>query len=73
MNKIVFFRTDGDTKKFDIYMTYDISTNTWVIGVLPVTNMYGRCIISVNTIYIAGGNTRDNYYSPSTGVWKLEF
>src|SRR4030095_7831402 len=53
-NKIVFFTSDIDgsiggsansvNNKFDIY---DINTNTWSIGVLPV-NIYGSSIISVN-------------------------
>jgi N-acetylneuraminic acid mutarotase len=53
--------------KFDIY---DITTNTWSIGVLPA-NIYGSSVISVNnTIYIAGGYVNDVL---SNQVWKLEF
>jgi hypothetical protein len=67
-NKIIFYSTDqGDTKKFDIY---DIATNTWSIGVLPVS-IKGASIISVNnTIYLAGGFVNGVL---SDKVWKLEF
>ena len=67
-NKIVFFSGRGIEKnKFDIY---DISANTWSIGVLN-QNIEGAVIISVNnTIYIAGGYVNDVL---SSQVWKLEF
>ena len=69
-NKIVFFTGDWAgliTNKFDIY---DITTNTWSIGVLPV-NISGASIISVNnTIYVAGGLVNGVL---SNQVWKLEF
>jgi hypothetical protein len=69
-NKIVFFTrgsfATGDNK-FDIY---DITTNTWSIGVLPV-NVDWSSIISVNnTIYLAGGWINGVL---SNQVWKLEF
>lgn len=67
-NQIVFFTGNGIIKnKFDIY---DVSTNTWSIGVLPV-NIYGASIISVNnTVYVAGGFVNGVV---SNQVWKLEF
>lgn len=67
-NKIVFFTGRGGIKnKFDIY---DITSNTWSIGVLPV-NIYGASIISVNnSIYVAGGYVNGIL---SNVVWKLEF
>lgn len=78
-NKIVFFTTGNKVatdwyveaphiaNKFDIY---DIATDTWSIGVLPV-NIHGASIISVNnTIYVAGGFV-DGVLSRQ--VWKLEF
>ena len=67
-NKIVFFTGSGAEKnKFDIY---DITTDTWSIGVLP-QNIEGAAIISVNnTIYVAGGYVNGVL---SNQVWKLEF
>jgi len=54
-NKIIYYGN-----RFDIY---DVTTNTWSIGVLP-KNITGGSIISVNnTIYLAGGDK----------VWKLQF
>ena len=67
-NKIIFWSTDRvDTKKFDIY---NIATNTWSIGVMPI-KISGASIISVNnTIYVAGGSVNGVL---SSQVWKLEF
>jgi hypothetical protein len=71
-NKIVFFTGEGPgfiagNKKFDIY---DVTTNTWSIGVLPV-DITGASIISVNnTIYVAGGYVNGVL---SNKVWKLDF
>ena len=67
-NKIVFFTGSGSAKnKFDIY---NITTNTWSIGVLPA-NIGGASIISTNnTIYVAGGSVNGVL---SNQVWKLEF
>ncbi len=69
-DKIVFFTGAGNDNKFDIY---DITTNTWSIGVLPanVTNIGGASIVAVNnTIYIAGGYVNGVL---SDQVWQLEF
>jgi len=70
-NKIIFFRKWDGGNKFDIY---DIATNTWSIGVLPV-GIDGASIISVNnTIYVAGGMLNSTgYFNPGDQVWKLEF
>jgi len=64
-NKIVFpFRGDN---YFDIY---DLLSNTWSIGVLPV-NIRNASMISVaNVIYVAGGEVNGVL---SNQVWKLEF
>ena len=75
--KIVFFTphttqngwlpTGMVTNKFDIY---DLNSNRWSIGVLPV-NIYDASVISVNnTIYVAGGIVNG---SLSNQVWRLEF
>jgi hypothetical protein len=64
-NKIVF-PFNGDNK-FDIY---DITTNSWSIGVLPVNILYASIISVNNTIYIAGGYVNGVL---SNQVWKLEF
>ncbi|GAA4733473.1 hypothetical protein GCM10023229_09440 [Flavisolibacter ginsenosidimutans] len=64
-NKIVFF--GNGTDKFDIY---DITGNTWSIGVLPFA-LGGIAVISVNnTIYVTGETITG---VPSDKVWKLEF
>jgi|GEM_PF-363050 len=67
-NKIIFWPDSGISyNKFDVY---NITTNTWSIGVLPV-NIYGASIISVNNIiYVAGGYVNGVL---SNQVWKLEF
>jgi hypothetical protein len=67
-DKIIFYGTDKvDTQKFDIY---DIATNTWSIGVMPI-NISGASIISVNNvIYLAGAYVNGVL---SDKVWKLEF
>ncbi|MEP7373100.1 MAG: PKD domain-containing protein [Chitinophagaceae bacterium] len=70
-NKIVFFTGRRGGNKFDIY---DVTTNTWSIGVLP-QSIYAASIISVNnTIYVAGGILNGgNFSNMSNQVWKLEF
>jgi len=74
-NKIIFYTNywyDSNislerSNKFDIY---DITTNTWSIGVLP-QKLSGFSILSVdNIIYVAGGYTNS---SLSNQVWTLEF
>ena len=65
-NKIIFLRNFGDDR-FDIY---DITSNTWSIGVLPVELSYSSIISVNNTIYIAGGWVNGVL---SNQVWKLEF
>ncbi|HEY0678295.1 MAG TPA: hypothetical protein VGD17_08410 [Chitinophagaceae bacterium] len=53
--------------KFDIY---DIPSNKWTIGVLPV-NIYGSKIASVNNaIYVGGGFVNGVL---SNQVWRLEY
>lgn len=67
-NQIVFFTGSGTTKnKFDIY---DITTNTWSIGVMPST-VEEAAIISVDhTVYVAGGKVNGAW---SDQVWRLEW
>jgi hypothetical protein len=75
-NNIVFFTSfyaSGNAvpsyprNTFDIY---DITTNTWSIGVLPST-VHAASVLSVNnTIYVAGGFVNGTL---SNQVWKLEF
>jgi hypothetical protein len=63
--KIVFFAT-GNT--FDIY---DITTDTWLIGVLPADINGSSVNLGVNnTIYVPGCNVNGGL---SNQVWKLEF
>jgi len=68
-NKIIFLRKGfTDTDKFDIY---DLTTNSWSIGILPQPVPFWSSFISVNNvIYIAGGSTTQGV---SNQVWKLEF
>ncbi len=63
-NQIIFYPGDD---KFDVY---DVATDKWSIGVLPV-KVLGASIISVNnTIYLAGGQVNGIL---SDKVWRLEF
>ena len=65
-NKIIFFG-GYNSARFDIY---DLTTNSWSIGVLP-QNLRWASIISYNNIlYVAGGEINDVL---SSQVWKLEF
>jgi N-acetylneuraminic acid mutarotase len=68
-NKIVFFTgREGVRNKFDIY---DVTTNSWSIGVLNQNFTFPAAIISVNnTIYVAGGYVNGVFFNQ---VWKLEF
>ena len=66
--RMFFFTVGGVVKnKFDIY---DVTTNSWSIGLLPL-KIYSSSIISVNnTIYVAGGYV-DGVLTNQ--VWKLGF
>lgn len=67
-DNLVFFT--GNISNFNKFDVYNITTNTWRIGVLPFS-IRGAAIISVNnTIYIAGGWVDG---VASSQVWKLEF
>ena len=67
-NKIIFWKSFGDENdKFDIY---DITTNSWSIGVLPVNIINAQMFGVNNTIYIAGGSLNGVL---STQVYRLEF
>jgi hypothetical protein len=69
-NKIVFFVRDvypASENKFNIY---DITTQNWSIGLLPVTIDMASIIAVNNTIYLAGSFIDGTY---SDQVWKLEF
>jgi N-acetylneuraminic acid mutarotase len=71
-NDIIVFISGSDDRwtsqdKFDIY---NISTNAWSTGALPVS-IRGAAVISINnTIYVAGGQING---AISNQVWKLEF
>jgi N-acetylneuraminic acid mutarotase len=63
-NQLIFYAGDD---KFDVY---DVATDKWSIGMLPMS-VSGASIISVNnTIYLAGGAANGVL---SYKVWKLEF
>jgi hypothetical protein len=67
-NKIIFLRVEnGVADKFDIY---DRNTNTWSIGVLPVSIEGPSIIAADNVIYLTEGTV--NGVTPNQ-VWKLEF
>lgn len=63
-NQIIF---SAGTDTLDVY---DLSTNQWSVGLLPV-KLSGASLISVRqTVYVAGGTVNNH---PSVQVWKLEF
>lgn len=63
-NQIIFY--DG----YDEFDLYDVATDKWSIGVLPV-GVLGASIISVDdTIYLVGGAVNGVL---NDKVWKLEF
>ena len=64
-NKIVFY--GGSNHKFDIY---DLTTDTWSIGVLPLPIIGGNIVSYNNVIYIAGAELNG---AISNQVWKLDF
>ncbi|MES2773299.1 MAG: PKD domain-containing protein [Bacteroidota bacterium] len=64
-NKLIYF--GANQTRFDIY---DLTTNSWSIGVMPV-NITSAAIIAVNNIiYVAGGMVNGTL---SNQVWKLNF
>jgi hypothetical protein len=71
-NKIVFFTgvavsNSGYNTRFDIY---DVNSNSWLVGQLPV-DIGGASIFSYNnTIYVVGGMVNG---AVSTRIWKLVF
>lgn len=69
-DKIIFRPRYYQEDRFDIY---DTGTNSWYIGLLPISISFrGESFISVNnTIYIAGAII--NGIVVSKQVWKLEF
>ena len=63
-NKIIFF---GGSSRFDIY---DLTTNSWSIGVLPQSFYHASVISYNNIIYVVGSHASGVL---SNQVWKLEF
>jgi hypothetical protein len=66
-NKICYYRPNAT---FDIY---DISTNTWSIGIKPINRPESSVISVHNTVYLFSGYLNSNYTGYSNEVWKLEF
>ena len=66
-NKIIFFGGGLNGSTFDIY---DLTTNSWSIGVLPQNLSWPTIISHNNTLYVAGGEINRVV---SNQVWKLEF
>jgi hypothetical protein len=64
-NKIIFW--GGTNGRFDIY---DLTTNSWSIGVLPLNINTASVISYNNTIYVAGAYVNGVL---SNQVWTLEF
>lgn len=67
-SKVIFYRVEAAGHgNFDIY---DLATNSWSVGVLPVS-IDDASIIAVNgTIYLAGGWVNG---AVSDKIWKVEF
>jgi N-acetylneuraminic acid mutarotase len=71
-DKIIWFATlDPMTgNSMDRFNIYDLTTNSWLIGLLPA-RISGASVISVNNIiYVAGGSVNGKM---TDQVWKLEF
>lgn len=69
-NNLVFFTGNDQGSQIDIY---NITNNTWSIGMLPFS-VSASAIISVNnTIYVAGGYSSSSWGPYLADVWKLEF
>jgi hypothetical protein len=68
--KILFFfigSHGGSGTEFEIYNT---NSGEWSTAILK--KIQGAAIISVNTIYVAGGSVKCNGAYPNQ-AWKLEF
>ena len=66
-NNLVFFTGIDQSSQIDIY---NITDNTWSVGVLPFSLNASAIICVNNSIYVAGGYVNGGY---SNQVWKLEF
>jgi hypothetical protein len=66
-NKIIFFGGGLNSPTFDIY---DLTTNSWSIGVLPQNLLWPSIISHNNILYVAGGEINGMI---SNQVYKLEF
>ena len=64
-NKLIFY--GGWNHKFDIY---DLTTDSWSIGILPLPIIGGNIISYNNVIYIAGAELNG---AISNQVWILDF
>ena len=69
-NNLIFFTGTDQSSQIDIY---DITNNTWSIGVLPFSLTASAIICVNNTIYVAGGCSGSSWGPYSANVWKLEF
>jgi hypothetical protein len=67
--KIIFYGSANSLEP-DKLTIYDVATDTWFTGVLPVRLEAASIIAVNNTVYLAGGLLNDVL---SRQVWKLEF
>ena len=69
-NNLVFFTGIDQSSQIDIY---NITDNTWSIGILPFSLNASSIICVNNTIYLAGGYSGSSWGPYLADVWKLEF
>jgi N-acetylneuraminic acid mutarotase len=70
-DKLIFFTgMDHPASPMDRIDVYNLTTNTWSIGVLPVNINYSTIISVNNSVFVAGGYVNGLV---SNQVWKLEF
>ena len=74
-NKIAIISFYSGWQYWPDFDVYDVSSNTWSVGVLPQSLSSYASVISVNNvIYVAGGlSSSAGNLEYLTQVWKLEF
>jgi hypothetical protein len=73
-NKIIFFPSGENPSTF--FDVYDITTNSWTVGLINDFLRGGICFVYKNDIYVAGGYFGSTTFGPiaiNDKVLKLEF